>query len=177
MPAAATQDWMETNNGKLYVPTRTGVVIVDGATKTMTEPRGNNNVVAMAFVNDAAWLLIGDGGLTLEKWDLQLTNKQLDVPLEPFEPGGMVGVGDSFYLATADRGLLHFDNDGKQVNAIADVGYSFDPGFGAGSIWVPDYDTGEVIRIDPARPTPSSPGSAWLTAGHTASRSPTHQCG
>jgi YVTN family beta-propeller protein len=65
----------------------------------------------------------------------------------------MIGVGSDIYLATDTQGLLHYDSKGTLVRAIPKVGYSFNMGFAAGSIWVPDYDSGELLRVDPKHNT------------------------
>ena len=156
LPAPASPDWVETNNGYLYVLTEEGVVIVNGQTKAMTGLKASSDAgqaVSMGFTTDAAWIfrLASDGSSQLERWDLALTSLQLSVPLDLNVPAGMAGVGDQIYVGSEKRGLLHFDVDGNLVNEIADVGYTFDmmatPSGAA--LWVADYDSGEVIRIDP----------------------------
>ena len=52
------------------------------------------------------------------------------------------------FLATADRGCSGSTTAAHLTATIEDVGYSFVLGVAAGSVWVPDYDSGEVIRID-----------------------------
>jgi YVTN family beta-propeller protein len=152
LPQPALQDWMGSDKNLLYVPVTGGVVIVDSASRragAVLAP--GQEVVAMAFTNDSVWLV--RGGSSLEQWNLALTTRARSVPLSGFTPGGMIGVGNDVYLATDTQGLLHYDRTGTLVRAIPKVGYSFNMGFGLGSIWVPDYDSGELLRIDPTTDT------------------------
>ena len=160
LPSTATQDWMEANQGRLYVMTYDGIVIVNGETKEISGPmaKGEGFAVSVAFTKDSAWVLrvpvadaVGTRTNKIEQWDLGLTVMQRSVDIGgDFHPGGMVGIDDSFFISTDDRGLLHYDDTGTLIATIADVGYSFDIGASAGSVWVPDYDSGELIRIDPS---------------------------
>ena len=157
LPAAASADWLEANQGYLYVMTNLGVVIVNGQTEEMTAPRAfssGSQILSIGFTTNAAWLFRtnGDGTNKLERWDLGLNAMALSVDLEAGPPAGMAGVGDQLYLGTEGRGVLHFDNDGNLVNTIADIGYTFDmmATESGTALWVADYDSGEVIRIDPA---------------------------
>jgi hypothetical protein len=152
LPQPAQQDWMASDKETLYVPVSGGVVTVNSATKRASAVLApGQEVVAMAFTNDSAWLV--RGGTSLEEWNLGLTTRTRSVPLSGFTPGGMIGVGRDIYLATDTQGLLHYDRTGTLVRAIPKVGYSFNLGFATGSIWVPDYDSGELLRIDPKTDT------------------------
>ncbi len=155
LPSPTTTDWLQAHAGLLYVTTDAGVVIVNGETKQISEPKagGPGGIFGIAFTDDAAWLirstLNGSTGTnTLERWDFNLTSMTTSVDIGAFHTGGIVGSGTSFFLATEGQGLLRFDDSGTLVATIPDVGYSFVLGVAAGSVWVPDYDTGEVIRID-----------------------------
>ena len=160
LPSTATQDWLVANQGRLYVMTYDGIVIVNGETKEISAPlaKGDGFAMSVAFTKDSAWVLrvpsddaVGTRTNTIEQWDLGLTVMQQSVDIGgDFHPGGIVGIDNSFFISTDDRGLLHYDDTGTLTATIADVGYSFDIGASAGSVWVPDYDSGELIRIDPA---------------------------
>ncbi len=156
LPSPTTTDWLQANAGLLYVTTDAGVVIVNGETKQISEPRagGPGGIFGIAFTDEAAWLIRStDSGSdsrtnTLERWDFNLNTMTTSVEIGSFPTGGIVGSGTDFFLATEGQGLLRFDDSGTLVATTADVGYSFVLGVAAGSVWVPDYDTGELIRID-----------------------------
>lgn len=177
LPALASTNWLETDNGYLYVITNKGVVIVNGQTKAMTGLKAFSDageVSSIGFTTGAAWIFrSGADGNQLERWDKALNTMQLSVALDAGPPAGMAGVGDQLYLGTEKQGLLHFDVDGNLVNTIADVGYTFDmmAAPSGNALWVADYDTGEVIRIDPTtdqivarvRLSGTNAHSVWVT--------------
>lgn len=177
LPALASTNWLETDNGYLYVITNKGVVIVNGQTKAMTGLKAFSDageVSSIGFTTGAAWIFrSGADGNQLERWDKALNTMQLSVTLDAGPPAGMAGVGDQLYLGTEKQGLLHFDVDGNLVNTIADVGYTFDmmAAPSGNALWVADYDTGEVIRIDPTtdqivarvRLSGTNAHSVWVT--------------
>jgi len=178
LPALASTFWLETDNGYLYVITNKGVIIVNGQTKTMTGQKafsGTGEVASIGFTTEAAWIFRygSDGTNQLERWDKALNTMQLSVALEAGPPAGMAGVGDQLYLGSENDGLLHFDVDGNLVRKIADVGYTFDMMASplGDALWVADYDSGEVIRIDPStdeivarvRLSGAAAHSVWVT--------------
>ena len=177
LPALASTNWLETDNGYLYVITNKGVVIVNGQTKSMTGLKAFTDageVSSIGFTTDAAWIFrLGSDGNHLERWDKALNTMELSVALNAGPPAGMAGVGDQLYLGSEKEGLRHFDVDGNLVNTIADVGYTFDmmASPSGDALWVADYDSGEVIRIDPAsdeivariRLSGANAHSVWVT--------------
>jgi len=116
LPAPANSSHWALAGDTPYVITTAGVVVVDPATGTPGPPVAGEGgeVVGEAFGVDRVWLVRrAASGVTIESWNLALSDMVTVHPLDGGAPSTLLGGNSEVFALSGDDGLLHTDNEGR----------------------------------------------------------------